>query len=125
MLTSTFTVPNDQLQLEAKDGATPGQRILAINGVLTISTLFAFQEFMQADKSDALIVDFSNTPYIDSAGLGSLISAYVSRERQGRKMALAAVSDRVKMVMIVSGVDQLFKTYASVSEAEKTLAAAK
>lgn len=118
-------MPNDQLQLETKEGSTPGQRILAMNGVLTISTLFSFQEFMHADKSDALIVDLSNTPYIDSAGLGSLISAYVSRERQGRKMALAAVNERVKMVMLVSGVDQLFKTYASVGEAEKTLAAAK
>ncbi len=125
MLTSTFTVPNDQLLLETKDGVAPGQRVLVMNGVLTISTLFAFQEFTQADKSDTLIIDLSNTPYIDSAGLGSLISAHVSRERQGRKIALAAVNERVKMVMIVSGVDQLFKTYATVDEAEKTLAAAK
>lgn len=118
-------MPNDQLLLETKDGVAPGQRVLVMNGVLTISTLFAFQEFTQADKSDTLIIDLSNTPYIDSAGLGSLISAHVSRERQGRKIALAAVNERVKMVMIVSGVDQLFKTYATVDEAEKTLAAAK
>jgi anti-sigma B factor antagonist len=116
-------VPNDQLHLETKDGAASGQRVLTLTGVLTISTLFAFQEFIHADKSDALIVDLTGVPYIDSAGLGSLISAYVARERQARKMVLTAVNDRVKMMMTVSGVDQLFPSYASVAEAEKTLAA--
>jgi anti-sigma B factor antagonist len=117
-------MPNDQLHLDAKDGAAPGQRVIALTGVLTISTLFAFQDFAHADKSETLIVDMSGVPYIDSAGLGSLISAYVSREREARRLALAGVNDRVKTVMIVSGVDQLFPTYANVSEAQKTLAAA-
>ncbi len=109
--------------MEAKDGAVPGLRVLTLSGVLTISTLFAFQEFTHADKSEALVVDLSGVPYIDSAGLGSLISAYVTREREARKMALAGVSDRVKMVMTVSGVDQLFQTYATVEEARKMLTA--
>jgi anti-sigma B factor antagonist len=124
VLESRFTVPNDQLKLEAKDGAAPGQKVLVLTGVLTISTLFAFQEWAHADKSESLIVDLSGVPYIDSAGLGSLISAYVTRERETRKMALAAVNDRVKMVMTVSGVDQLFQSYPSVDEAAKTLSAA-
>jgi anti-anti-sigma factor len=117
-------MPNDQLQLDVKDGTAPGQRVVTLTGPLTISTLFGFQDFAHADRSEALIVDMSGVPYMDSAGLGSLISAYVSREREARKLALAGVSDRVKMVMTVSGVDNLFQIYASVSEAEKTLAAA-
>lgn len=124
MVTSTFTVPNDQLQLEAQDGSAPGQRVLVLTGVLTISTLFAFQEFTHKDKSDTLIVDLSGVPYIDSAGLGSLITAYVGREREARRMALTGVNDRVKMVMTVSGVDTLFRMYSTVAEAEKTLTAA-
>jgi len=118
-------MPKDQLKLDAKDGALPGQRVLTLTGALTISTLFAFQDFVHADKSEALIVDMSGVPYIDSAGLGSLISAYVRREREARRMVLAGVSDRVKTVMTVSGVDTLFQAYAGVSEAEKTLAAAR
>jgi anti-sigma B factor antagonist len=115
-------MPSDQLQLDIRSGSEPC--VVALNGVLTISTLFAFQDFAHADKSEALIVDMSGVPYIDSAGLGSLISAYVTREREARKLALAGVNGRVKMVMTVCGVDQLFKTYASVAEAEKALAAA-
>src|SRR5580704_11446031 len=117
-----FAMASDQLQLDIRSGSEP--RLITLTGVLTISTLFAFQDFAHADKSESLIVDMSGVPYIDSAGLGSLISAYVSREREARRLALAGVNDRVKMVMTVSGVDQLFQMYPSLSEAEKTLAAA-
>src|SRR5580658_10246262 len=98
-------MPNDPLHLDVKDGAAPGQRVIALIGVLTISSLFAFQDFAHADKSETLIVDMSGVPYIDSAGLGTLISAYVSREREARQMVLAAVNDRVKLVMAVCRVD--------------------
>jgi len=111
----------DQLQIEARDGARPGQRVVVLTGVLTISTLFAFQDFTHADKSETLILDMSGVPYIDSAGLGSVISAYVSRERAARKLVLAGVNDRVKMVMTVTGVEQLFKIYPNVAEAERAL----
>jgi len=117
-------MPNDHLQLDVRDGAIPGQRVVALTGVLTISNLSAFQDFSYADKSETLIVDMSGVAYIDSAGLGSLIGAHVSREREARRLVLAAVNDRVKLVMTVSGVDRLFQIYASVPEAEKTLGAA-
>src|ERR1700733_14158987 len=107
MLNSAFAMPNDQMQLDARDGAVSGQRVVTLSGALTISTLFALQDFAHADKSEALIVDMNGVSYIDSAGLGTLISAYVSREREARRLALAGVNDRVKMVMVVSGVDQL------------------
>jgi anti-sigma B factor antagonist len=113
----------DQLTLESRDGSAPGRTVLSLKGMLTISTLFSFQEFTHNDKSESLIVEMSEVPYIDSAGLGSIISAYVSREREARKLVLAGVSDRVKMVMTVSGVEALFKMYPNVEEAEKALAA--
>ena len=124
MLHSLFAMATDQLQLEARDGQTPGRRVLALTGVLTISTLFVFQEFAHSDRSDVLIVDMTGVPYIDSAGLGSIISAYVSREREARKLVLAAVNDRVKMVMTVTGVEELFQIYPGVTEAEQALAPA-
>lgn len=119
--TLSFAMGTDQLQLEARDGQTRGQRVLALTGVLTISTLFVFQEFAHSDQSEALIVDMTGVPYIDSAGLGSIISAYVSREREARKLALAGVNDRVKMVMTVTGVEELFQMYPSVTDAEQAL----
>jgi anti-sigma B factor antagonist len=113
----------DELQIEARDGAKPSQRVVVLTGMLTITTLFAFQDFAHADKSEALIIDMGGVAYIDSAGLGSIISAYVSREREARKLVLASVNDRVKMVMTVTGVEQLFQIFPSVAQAEQALAA--
>src|ERR1700733_2646195 len=107
MVQCSFPMATDQLEIEVRDGSAPGRRIVVLTGVLTISTLFAFQDFAHTDKSEALVVDMAGIAYIDSAGLGSIISAYVSREREARKLVLASVNDRVKMVMTVTGVEQL------------------
>ena len=40
-----------------------------------------------------LILDFSETPYMDSAGLGLVMNSYVWRS--GRKLLLAGVNERV------------------------------
>jgi anti-sigma B factor antagonist len=110
----------DQLQLEVREAA-PGVCVVVLNGPLTIATLFAFQDFAHGDKSESLILDMSQVPYMDSAGMGSIIAAYVSREREARKLVLAGVSERVKMVMTVSGVESLFQIYPTVAEAEAAL----
>ena len=36
----------------------------------------------------ALIIDLSNVPYVDSAGVGALVGAYVTRQNGGRSLAL-------------------------------------
>ena len=113
----------EQMEVARELGATGSTTILRLNGPLTLSTLFVLQQKLREIGNVDTVIDVTEVPYIDSAGLGSLISAYVTRERQARKMVLAGVNDRVKMMMTVSGVDQLFPSYASVAEAEKTLAA--
>lgn len=114
----------DQLQFETREGAAPGRTILSMRGVLTISTLFSFREFTHNDTSESLIIDMEQVPFIDSAGLGSMITAYVTREREARRMVLSGVNDRVRMMMTVSGVEALFKMYPNVEAAEQALAAA-
>ncbi len=49
-----------------------------------MTTMFEFQATVRADASRALIIDFSNVPYVDSAGIGALVGAYVTRQKGGR-----------------------------------------
>jgi anti-anti-sigma regulatory factor len=37
-----------------------------------ITTLFDFQAKVRADSSRTLMLDFTNVPYMDSAGIGAL-----------------------------------------------------
>ena len=108
----------EQLQLSTTLGSRPGQRIIHLAGPLTIGTFFDFQKEVREDKSSSLILDFSAVPYVDSAGLGSVLGAYVSRERDGRKLALVGVSERVRTIFHLTRVEQFFQFYASVPAAE-------
>jgi anti-sigma B factor antagonist len=111
----------DRLEFEIRDGSALGVRVAVLRGALTISALSTFQEFTHSDQSEKLIIDMSAVPYMDSGGLGSIIGAHVSRERQARKLVLAGVSDRVHLVMTVSGVAGLFQLYPTAADAEAAL----
>jgi anti-sigma B factor antagonist len=90
--------------------------VLAVEGPLTINTLFRFQDAWRAEKAPALILDLSGVPYADSAAIGSIVNAYVSRKNANRTMAVVAGA-RVRTVMEVTKVDKLFPLCSTVEEA--------
>jgi len=113
----------DALHIDDQPGTQPGQRILRLNGALVMTTMFEFQATVRADKSQALIIDFTNVPYADSAGIGALVGAYVTRQHGGRSLALVGVSERVRNALKVTRVEQFFRFFDSVSAAEEATAA--
>ena len=112
-------MPQDFLRIEDKAGAHPGQRVLRLDGALVLTTMFEFQRLVRSDDSRRLIVDFGKVSYVDSAGIGALVGAYVSRQRDGRSLALVSVSDRVRGSLQVTRVEQFFRFFDSVSAAEQ------
>jgi anti-sigma B factor antagonist len=111
----------EPVRLEALDGSRAGHRILRLSGPLTLHTLFPFQDAVRADKAATLILDLSAVPFVDSVGIGALVGAYVSRQRDGRRVALVGVSERVQAALSISQLTQLFPTFPSVEAAEKSL----
>jgi anti-sigma B factor antagonist len=113
----------DTLRIDDQPGKHPEQRILRLEGALVMTTMFEFQSMVRADQSRALIIDFTNVPYVDSAGIGALVGAYVNRQHGGRSLALVGVSDRVRGALGVTRVEQFFRFYDSVDAAEAASAA--
>ena len=68
-------MPQDSLQITETPGSRPENRILLLNGPLVLTTMFEFQAMVRADKSQTLVIDFTNVPYADSAGIGALVGA--------------------------------------------------
>jgi anti-sigma B factor antagonist len=112
-------MPKEVLTIVDQSGSQPDSRVLALQGPLVLTTFFEFQAMVRADKSNLLIIDMSNVPYIDSAGIGALVGAYVSRQNSNRRLALVGVSQRVHDALHVTRVEQLFLFYDSVSAAEQ------
>jgi anti-sigma B factor antagonist len=83
-----------------------------------MATIFEFQATVRADISRALIIDLSNVPYVDSAGVGALVGAYVTRQNGGRSLALVGVCERIHNALNVTRVEQFFRFFDSVGAAE-------
>jgi anti-anti-sigma factor len=68
-----------------------------------------------------IIVDFSRTEYVASAGLRVLLSAAKSLHSSGGQIVLFAMKPHVYEVFEMSGFTQIFKIYASQQEAVESL----
>jgi len=113
----------EALRIEDQPGTQAEQRIVRLHGTLVMTTMFEFQAMVRADKSRSLIIDFTNVPYVDSAGIGALVGAYVTRQHGGRSLALVGVSERVHNALQVTRVEQFFRFFDSVSAAEAATSA--
>ena len=81
------------------------KRVLKLAGPLTIATLYEFQNLVRTNSSAGLVLDFSRVPYIDSAGVGALVGAYVRHKKEGHTLTLAGVNERVRGTLKVTQVE--------------------
>jgi len=112
-------MPEQPLRIEDLPGSQEGVRILRLSGPLTIPNVFGFQSKVRADKSRTLILDFTDVPLADSAGIGALVGAYVTRQRDGRSLGLVGVNQRIHQALEVTRVENFFRFYGTVAEAEQ------
>jgi anti-anti-sigma factor len=110
------------LQIEEVNGSREGTRIFRLTGPLVLINVFGFQSKVRADASRALILDFAAVPLIDSAGIGALVGAYVSHQKDGRSLGLVGVNQRIHQALEVTRTESLFKFYDSIADAEKAVA---
>src|SRR6516165_6399108 len=92
----------------------PGQnntRVLKLTGPLTFSTMFDFQSVLRKRKGPKTIIDLSGVPYMDSAGLGTLLGLHASCARNGQRYGVVGASDRLKTLFRVAGVDGILWNY--------------
>jgi anti-anti-sigma factor len=102
-------------------GKNDGTTILKLNGPLTLSTIFGFQNEFRGQTPQVMIVDLSESPYMDSAGLGLLMNYYVSAESHGRKLLLAGANERIESLLEMTKVHKVLKNFPTVDAAEASL----
>jgi anti-sigma B factor antagonist len=94
-----------------------GAKIFRLHGPLLLGNFFPLQTMVRADNSGLLILDLADMPYIDSAGIGCLVGAHVSRENSGRRLILVGTHERLLTSLKVTKVDQLFTLAPTLEEA--------
>lgn len=107
------------LHIEELSGSREGIRVLRLAGPLTLPNIFGFQSKVRTDTSRALILDFTEVPLADSAGIGALVGAYVTRQKNGRSLGLVGVNERIHNALEVTRVENFFHFYKTIAEAEQ------
>ena len=112
MLAKNFSV-------EVRNSTVPGTGIISVAGSLVLEHLVAFQEVWESHPEPFLILDVSGLSYLDSAAVGFLVNAYVSREKNGKRLALAGVHGMTEQILSATRVATVFETFATVTDAEE------
>ena len=106
------------LTIDEVPGLQNGPHILHLSGPVILTTLSEFQPKVMADQSHNLILDFTDVPYVDSAGIGALVRVYVRHQRDENGLSLVGVNDRVRTALEIAHIGQFFRFFDSVELAQ-------
>jgi anti-sigma B factor antagonist len=95
--------------------------VLSLRGPLTMENVQPFMNAVRRESAPTMILDFTGVPYLDSSGLGSLVSAYTSCQKSGRRVALTGINQRVLKVFEITKVEPIFLMFPTVSDALEAL----
>lgn len=89
-------------------------RRVTIKGEVDLATapdlMRVLDEAMDAEPGGSVEVDFSGVSFIDSTGLGVLVSCRKRARTLGGELVLVGVQERVLPVFAVTGLDKVFFT---------------
>jgi anti-sigma B factor antagonist len=92
----------------ARNDKANGTSVFRIVGPLTIRNLFEIQAALRTDPlPQVTVVDLSEVPYMDSAGMGVIVNSYVHSINHGAQFFAVGVCDRVRALFEVTRVDKL------------------
>lgn len=73
-------------------------------------------EFIEQDKKN-VVVDLSDVKFMNSSGLGMLISGYTSMKNGGGTLVLARATEKINSLLVITKLITIFDHYKSVDEA--------
>lgn len=114
---------SEKLTFELLTGADPNEHTYRLKGPLVLNNMFAFQELLRSESATT-ILDLTDVPYIDSAGLGVLTNSYVSHQKHGRKLLFVGANERVQALFKITALDRLFEIFPTVESARRADSAA-
>jgi anti-anti-sigma factor len=116
--------------IERKEGKSAGTVIFRLRGPFTQRDMFASMAPVvvdnmlnfQSETSEQLpklnILDLTEVPYMDSAGLGRIVRHYVHCRGKGVRMVAAGVSARVVELFKITKVDAVIAMAMTVGEVD-------
>lgn len=104
---------------------TPDYTLCRPSGELDAYTVDEFRNALGGvADADALLIDLSDVPFMDSAGLGALIGGIRRTREAGGEVAVASSRASLTRLLHTTGFDRIVPVAESVDEAAAALAEA-
>ena len=83
--------------------------------------LIKLHEYLENNQRQ-IVIDLSKVEWMNSTGLGILISGYTSMRNHNGALKLANVTDKIQSLLIITKLVTVFETYDTVDEAISSFA---
>jgi anti-sigma B factor antagonist len=111
--------PSTQVSIERIPGKSPDVVIFRIVGSITLGGAHIVRNaFRSGELPGHTIIDFSEVPYVDSAGMSEIISHEIYCRDHGARLTLANVNDRVKSMFRITRLHEVLHIVDTVKQAE-------
>jgi anti-anti-sigma factor len=92
-------VPLTELTVNSETTATTAtETILHCHGRITSSTVGSLQSAVRAllPQTKAIAIDLTDVSFMDSMGIGAVVGLYISAKKQGSKLRVINLNQRIK-----------------------------
>lgn len=94
--------------------------VLELVGDITAASEGALMQAYQAASqqgADNLVLDFSRMIYMNSSGIGLLVTLLVRAKRQGQRMAAIGLDDHYRQIFHMTRLDEAIPVCSDISQA--------
>ena len=107
--------------MDIKERVVNGVSVLDLSGKIVLGegdgqTRDRIKDLL-ADGQKKILLNLGEVNYIDSAGLGALISSYTTVKRQGGQLKLENLTKRIQDLLAITKLITVFETYDNEAEA--------
>ena len=103
------------MSLTVKIHKTDVATVVALAGRLTLgesaTQLRETLQQMVADGARRIVLNLAELNYVDSSGIGLLVSSYATMNRVGGQIKLASLNSRVKDLLLITKLFTVFEVY--------------
>jgi anti-sigma B factor antagonist len=102
-------IPIPELNLETE--RTPEQNLIRCSGRITSTTSATLQGAVRSliPEAKPIVLDLTDVTYMDSSGLGALVSVYLSAKRQHCQLKLINIGPRLQQLFRLTKLASVFE----------------
>lgn len=111
-------------KLDWRERTVEGVTVLDLTGDITIGegnvALRNVIRRLLGEGRNKILLNLANVRYVDSSGIGELISSYTAIGREGGQLKLINLTERIQELLVITKLLTVFDVYENESEALDT-----